>query len=56
MIDLNQGDLKEGDKLINLKTKKIVTFEVYYVRGMFKYRNDNQKNIIGRIERFEKVV
>jgi len=54
MIDLKQGNWIVGDKLINLKTKKTVIFETYYVNGMFKYRNNNQKNIIGRTNRFEK--
>lgn len=52
MINLNQGPWKKGDKLVNLKTKKVVKFETYYVEGLFKYQNDNQRDIIGRIERF----
>jgi len=54
MINLKQGSWQKCDSLINLKTKKIVIFETYYVDGMFKYRNNNQNNIIGRIEKFKK--
>lgn len=45
----------KGEKLRNKKTQKIVTFDSYYIVGMIKYDNDNQKGHIGWIERFEKV-